>query len=76
MAKNPKRPKDPVSRAVLIGRILVGEAQDDPAPPDRKSPRAKAAGAEGGKARARALSGAKRSEIAKKAALKRWGNKD
>ena len=74
MAKNPKRPKDPVSRAVMIGRILVGEAKDE-LPEDRADPKAKAAGAKGGQARARALSGAKRSAIAKKAARKRWGPK-
>lgn len=73
MAKHPKRPKDPVSRAVQIGRILVGDAPKDP----EIEPNAKQkAGAVGGKARAKSTSAARRSEIARKAAVKRWGNKD
>ena len=68
MAK-PKRPKDPVSRAVLIGRMLVGDAPKDP---ETKPSAKQAAGAKGGAARAKSTSAAKRSEIARKAAAKRW----
>ena len=71
MVKYPKRPKDPVSRAVLIGRILVGEAEDND-PNAGKNANAQKIGAKGGQARARSLSAAKRSEIARKAAAKRW----
>jgi hypothetical protein len=70
MAKHPKRPKDPVSRAVQIGRMLVGDAPKD-APPAQPTAKAKA-GAKGGAARAKAISKADRSAIAKKAAAKRW----
>lgn len=72
MAK-PKRPKDPVSRAVLVGRMLIGDAPKDPdiAPTAKQS-----AGAKGGNARAKALTGDKRTAIAKKAASKRWDPKD
>lgn len=72
---NPKRPKDPVSRAVMVGRILLGEIKDDTTEPKPASGKAKA-GAKGGATRARSLSAAKRSEIAKKAAAKRWGKRD
>jgi len=75
MAKHPKRPKDPVSRAVQIGRILVGDEKEQEQQ-EVGDPKAKAAGAKGGAARARSLSRAQRSKIAQKAAVKRWGNKD
>ncbi|MGQ0533940.1 MAG: hypothetical protein ACT4OF_14805 [Caulobacteraceae bacterium] len=45
---------------------------EEPRGNDGKNPHAKALGAKGGKARAKALSAKKRSEIAKKAAQKRW----
>lgn len=70
--KGEKRPADAVSRAVQIARIAIGEEADTPAPDDGKDPNAKALGAKGGAARAKALGAAKRSEIAKKAAQKRW----
>lgn len=69
MAKGPKRPADAVSRAVMIGRIAVGEIEDTG---DGKDPAAKALGAKGGAARAKSLTAKKRSEIARKAAAKRW----
>ncbi len=73
MPKGPrgeKRPADVVGNAVLIGRIAVGEAQDsrpDPAKAYRST-----AGKKGGPARAAKLTPEQRSEIAKKAAAKRW----
>lgn len=68
-----KRPKDPVSRAVLIGKMLVGDAPKDA---EKPIPSVKqAAGAKGGAARAKSTSAAERSEIAKKAAAKRWKGK-
>lgn len=58
-----------------IGEKLSGEPLDDPNA--GKNPAAvalgKLGGAKGGKARAAALSPAKRKAIAKKAAAKRWG---
>lgn len=74
MPKGPKgerRPADAIARAVQIGRIATGEI-DDAAPNDGKDPAAKALGAKGGAARAKSLSAKKRTEIAKKAAAKRW----
>lgn len=74
MPKGPrgeKRPADAIARAVKIARIATGE-DDDAAPDDGKDPAAKALGAKGGAARAKSLSAKKRSEIARKAATKRW----
>lgn len=57
-----------------IGEKLIGEPLDDPNA--RKNPAAvalgKLGGAKGGRARAEALSPAKRKAIAKKAAAARW----
>lgn len=73
----PKRPRDPNQLAKLIVDIATGEA-----PPDAQSEKDPAAvalgrkgGLKGGKARAEALTPAKRSAIAKKAAAKRWAQK-
>ncbi len=60
-----------------IGEKLTGEPLDDPNA--GKNPAAvalgKLGGPKGGKARAAALSPARRKAIAKKAAQKRWGNR-
>jgi hypothetical protein len=73
-AKPPKRPRDANQLAKRIADIATGAAKDrDPTPEERgKDPNAAALGAKGGKARASALSKKRRSEIAKKAAAKRW----
>lgn len=72
--KRIKRPRDPVQLAKLIGDIATGQVVDQIE--DGKNPAAvalgKLGGAKGGKARAKSLSKEKRSEIAKKAAKKRW----
>ena len=72
MPKGPrgeKRPADVVGNAVLIGRIAVGDV------PDAKDNRAHATetASEGGRARARKLTSAERSRIAKSGATARWG---
>ncbi len=69
--KGQKRPADAVGLAVMIGKIATGEL-DDEILDDGKDPAAKALGAKGGKARAAKLTAEQRSEIAKKAAVKRW----
>lgn len=77
MPKGPrgeKRPADAIGNAIRVARIAVGDEEDDVAG-DGKDPAAKALGAKGGAARAKSLSAAKRSEIAKKAAAKRWKKK-
>lgn len=71
--KGEKRPADVIGNAVMIGRIATGEI-DDKGADDGKDPAAKALGAKGGAVRAAKLTPEKRSEIAKKAAAKRWEN--
>lgn len=78
MEKRPKRPRDVNQLGKLIVDIATGNAPAEPPAPE-KNPAAvalgKLGGAKGGKARAAALSPAKRKAIAKKAAAKRWGSK-
>lgn len=72
MPKGPqgqKRPADANARAVMVGRIATGEIEETPEP--AKSAAAEL-GSRGGRARAESLSKKKRTEIAKKAAKKRW----
>lgn len=71
MAKNPKRPKDPNKLGKLIVDLATGEAVE-PKPSENKNPAAVNLGSLGGAARAKKLSKAQRTEIAKKAAAKRW----
>jgi hypothetical protein len=66
----PKRPRDPNQLAKLIADIATGEATDAPAEP--KNQAAAELGKKGGRARAQALTAEHRSEIAKRAAQKRW----
>ncbi len=72
--KHPKRPRDANQLAKRIADIATGAKPNrDPTPEEQgKDPAAVSLGAKGGKARASALSPKKRSEIAKKAATKRW----
>lgn len=74
-SSRPKRPRDPNQLAALIVKLSTeGEPE---APPDTRNPAAvalgKLGGAKGGKARAAKLTPEQRSEIAKRAAAKRWG---
>lgn len=68
--KGQKRPADVIGNAVKVMRIATGEETETP-PAVRNA--AAELGSLGGKARAASLSQKKRSEIAKKAAAKRWG---
>lgn len=72
-----KRPTDINQRAKFIVDIATGETPDPLLDLQGKNPHAVAlgrlGGIIGGKARAAKLSAKKRSEIAKKAAKKRWG---
>ena len=75
MPKGPrgeKRPADVIGNAVKIAQIATGEIEDE-IEDDGKDPAAKALGAKGGNARAKKLTAEQRSEIARKAAAKRWG---
>jgi hypothetical protein len=69
--KGEKRPADVVGAAVMVAKIATGEINDD-VEDDGKNPAAKALGKKGGAARAAKLTAEQRSEIARKAAAKRW----
>jgi hypothetical protein len=76
--RRPKRSNDPVKAAHELYLDIIGEAL--PSEPEReKSPAAVArgalGGAKGGKARADALSGEQKSDIARKAATTRWSTR-
>ena len=69
--KRLKRPRDPVALAKVIGDIATGRVEDSTE--DGRNPDAVALGRKGGRARAEKLTRKQRSDIAKKAAAKRWG---
>jgi hypothetical protein len=62
-----------IGNAVHVMRIATGEIEEGAPVDDGKDPAAVSLGKRGGKARAESLSKKRRSEIAKKAAAKRWG---
>lgn len=68
----PKRPRDVTGGAVFDMMRLTGEIEEEASVESDKDPAAVAMGRKGGKARASSLSKAERSEIARKAAKKRW----
>lgn len=75
MAKGPKgekRPGDVIGAAVKVAQIATGEIEEDKPEDEGKDPAAQALGRKGGKARAEKLTPEERSEIARKAAKKRW----
>ena len=77
MAKT-KRPTDVNQRAFLIAQIATGEVEETKEEDLIKaaaSAMGRKGGLKGGKARAKALSSKRRSEIAKKAAAARWDKK-
>lgn len=72
--KGQKRPADVIGTAVMVGRIATGEISEDLGQTDDgKDKAAVALGRKGGAARAASLSKKRMSEIARKAAKKRWG---
>lgn len=80
MPKKPKRPRDINQLAKLLTEQATGSSLPEPAgAEDGKNPAAVAlgrlGGLRGGKARAKKLTKAERTTIAKKAANARWGNK-
>ena len=73
MAKHPKRPRDPMQLAKLVGDIATGEVQEQPVTPGTPATEAqRKGGLKGGKARAQKLSARTRKQIARKAARSRW----
>ncbi len=77
-SKPSKRPRDVNQLAKSIVDEAAGEAPPVKPADEKKNPAAVAlgrlGGLKGGKARAEKLTAKKRSEIAKKAAAKRWGS--
>jgi hypothetical protein len=69
--KGQKRPADVIANAVHVMRIATGEVSEAD-PETGKNAAAVALGRKGGKARAEALTGKRRRQIAKNAAAKRW----
>ena len=70
MPKGPqgqKRPADTAAAAIMVAKIATGEIEET-RPPSKKT----ASGKAGAKARNAHLSAERRSEIARKAAAKRW----
>jgi len=70
MAKRPKRPRDPMQLAKLIGDIATGEAEN--VKPTAPNEARRKGGLKGGKSRAKRLDQKKRRDIARKAARARW----
>jgi hypothetical protein len=71
MPKGPqgqKRPADAIGLAVMVGRIATGEVEESTTATNSPAEN----GRKGGAARAAKMTPARRSEIAKKAASKRW----
>ena len=73
--KGQKRPADVIGNAIRVAKIATGE-EEDAVIGDGKDKAAVSLGRKGGKARAEKLSAKKRSEIARKAAAKRWETQD
>jgi hypothetical protein len=73
--KGEKRPADVNARAVMIAKIATGETEDNYTDDAMKDKSAVELGRKGGKKRAESMTPERRAEIAKKAAEKRWRNK-
>jgi hypothetical protein len=67
------RPRDPIQLGKLIVDIATGAIEEPEETP--LSERGRKGGKVGGNARAKTLTPAQRTEIARKAAAKRWGNR-
>jgi hypothetical protein len=70
--KGEKRPADVIGNAVKLMRIATGEETEEL--PDSAKSAAAELGSRGGNARAEKMPPERRSEIARRAAAKRWGN--
>jgi hypothetical protein len=69
-----KRPADVIGNAAKVMRIATGEETEE-LETDRVKSAAAELGSRGGKARAAKMTPEKRAEIARQAAVKRWGHK-
>ena len=72
--KGQKRPADVIGNAVRVMEIATGQRDEEYDRP-AKDQAAAELGRKGGKARAKAMTPARRAEIARKAAAKRWSRK-
>lgn len=76
MPTGPRRPRDPIKLAKLVGDMATGQVPRDSAPDDGKNPAAvslgRLGGLKGGKARAKALTAKRRKAIASEAGKARW----
>jgi hypothetical protein len=72
-----KRPRDFSQAAKLVIDVATGQIEDrSPTPEEQgRDPAAAALGRKGGAARAKSVPADRRSEIARKAAQKRWNKK-
>jgi hypothetical protein len=68
----PKRPRDPNQLAKQIVDIAIGEVEDSVSESRRHPSRKRIGGLKGGRARAKRLTSAERSDIARLAAKARW----
>ena len=66
-----RRPADVIGNAVHVMRIATGQVEEK-TPASEGKEYARKGGLKGGKARAASMTQERRSEIAKKAAAKRW----
>ena len=69
--KREKRPADVIGNAIKVARIATGE-EEETLTDDGKDKAAVSLGRRGGAARAEKMTPKRRSEIAKRAAEKRW----
>lgn len=69
--KGEKRPADVIGNAIKVARLATGEVTEE-LTDDGKDKAAVSLGRRGGKARAEKMTASRRSEIARKAAAKRW----
>lgn len=76
MPRRPALPKDPSQRAKALLDMVTSEGGKQSQELSEAQKFAQKGGLKGGKARAAKLSSARRSEIAKVAAKKRWGGDD
>jgi hypothetical protein len=67
-----KRPRDPAQLAKQVFDIAIGEAEDTVSESKRHPSPKRKGGLKGGKARAKSLTPAERSDIARVAAEARW----
>ena len=74
MPKGLKRPRDPVQLAATIIGLATGQIAESEVGADR-APKRRAGGLKGGKARAKALTAERRTEIAHAGAQARWATK-